>query len=191
MGIQVMYKNLHMGRRAFLPRGTPSSPSNTFDLHCSYLSGFAMLPTCNAFRSVYIALTAVTSIFFHASQVTAGQTARCGTGFRASDQTPGWYICQDDGFKKHKCPLTSCTQGNHPWKDFMFNGCTESGYNSPTGRVGINFHVKEFKADNTRRTVSATGVNGFYYDCTFDKPTDFNARRPTCTNCNPPSEDDD
>ncbi|POW22354.1 hypothetical protein PSHT_01321 [Puccinia striiformis] len=25
----------------------------------------------------------------------------------------------------------------------MFNGCTESGYNSPTGRVGINFHVKE------------------------------------------------
>ncbi|POW22403.1 hypothetical protein PSHT_01319 [Puccinia striiformis] len=88
-----------------------------------------MLPT-NTFRMFYMALTAVTSISFQSGQVAAGETARCGTGFRPSDQTRGWYR-----------------------KDFMFNGCTEWGYNSPTGKVGINFHVHDFKADNTARTV--------------------------------------
>ncbi|POW22404.1 hypothetical protein PSHT_01318 [Puccinia striiformis] len=96
------------------------------------------------------------------------ETARCGTGFRPSDDTPGW------------------------WKDFMFRGCKEQTKSfKSTGNNNAEFHVLDFKADNTARTITAAGTNGYYYDCTFDKPTDFNARRPTCTKCNPPRSDDD
>ncbi|KAI7944719.1 hypothetical protein MJO28_010414 [Puccinia striiformis f. sp. tritici] len=101
-------------------------------------------------------------------------------------------VCRDDGNMRHKCTVDSCTEGNHPWKDFMFRGCKEQTKRfKSTGNNNAEFHVLDFKADNTARTITAAGTNGYYYDCTFDKPTDFNARRPTCTKCNPPRSDDD
>ncbi|KNE89770.1 hypothetical protein PSTG_16764 [Puccinia striiformis f. sp. tritici PST-78] len=71
-------------------------------------------------------------------------------------------------------------------KDFTFSGCDQWGELAPTGKVDQSFYVEHFVADNTARTVQAHGVDGFYYHCTFDKPTDFNARRPTCSNCKAP-----
>ncbi|POW22351.1 hypothetical protein PSHT_01322 [Puccinia striiformis] len=71
-------------------------------------------------------------------------------------------------------------------KDFTFKDCEEFGASDITGRPPQTFHVAHYHADNSRNGVSATGVNGFNYFCTWKDPGDFNARRPTCSSCNPP-----
>ncbi|KAH9460369.1 hypothetical protein MJO28_003963 [Puccinia striiformis f. sp. tritici] len=150
-----------------------------------------MLPT-NSFRRVFIALTAIASISLGSVQAAAPTVERCGTGFRPDPDDSAYYVCQDDQQKEHRCKEDSCREGGHRWKDFMFENCIEYGDYYPTGNPPQTFYVKQFSADNTARKVHAKGYNGLYYHCTFKDPGDFNARRPTCSNCGPmPLDNDD
>ncbi|POW05240.1 hypothetical protein PSTT_09843 [Puccinia striiformis] len=59
-------------------------------------------------------------------------------------------------------------------------------------RCGTGFRPDPDDSAYYARKVHSEGYNGLYYHCTFKDPGDFNARRPTCSNCGPmPLDNDD